>query len=54
MTPRERLLHRADELDDEALMLRFVAPVDCRTLRRVAADLRDIAVHLPTPTRETT
>ena len=53
MTPRERLEHRADELEDIALLVRFTEPTEARMLRHVAADLRDLARNLTTPMEET-
>lgn len=52
MTTRADLLHRADELDDEALLIRWDHPVEARTLTRIARELRDMSTHLPPQPQE--
>lgn len=52
MTTRADLLHRAEELDDEAHLLRFDHPVESRVLTRIARELREMSAHLPPQPQE--
>ena len=54
MTAKADLEHRADELDDEALLIRWDHPVEARVLTRIARELRSIAANLNPQPRETT
>jgi hypothetical protein len=47
MTRADQLRCRADDLDNHATAIRWTEPVESRALRRIAADLREIADHSP-------
>ena len=54
MTVKADLEHRADELDDEAHLLRFDHPVEARTLTRITRELREMAQTMNPEARSAT
>ena len=47
MTAADQLRQRASEIEGHAHTVRYTNPTDARALNRIAAEMRDIAAHLP-------